>query len=139
MGRRMSGRPLPQPDAETAFFWEGTSRRALLILRCDACGTYVHYPRPACHACGARALTPTSVSGRGTVHTFTVTHRPVPGFDPPFVVTIVELEEQPGLRMVSNLIGLEPDDVRIGMPVEVAFQPAAEDVWLPVFRPANRP
>lgn len=128
-------RPLPLPDADTAFFWEGAAQRTLLILRCDGCGIYVHYPKPLCPACGGAHLSPTPVSGRGTVHTFTITHRPVPGFDPPFVVALIELDEQPGLRMASNIIGIEPELVRIGMRVEVSFQPVAEDVWLPVFRP----
>ncbi|HEX9713415.1 MAG TPA: Zn-ribbon domain-containing OB-fold protein [Actinomycetota bacterium] len=128
-------RPLPLPDQDTAFFWEGTAQRKLLILRCEACGSYVHYPKPACPLCGAASLTPTEVSGRGHVHTFTVTHRAVPGFEQPFVVAMIELDEQPGLRLISNVIGVEPDAVSIGMRVEVTFQPAADDVWLPVFRP----
>lgn len=127
-------RLLPAPDADTAFFWEGTARRTLLILRCEECGTYVHYPKPACRRCGGAHLSPAEVSGRGTVHSFTITHQAVPGFEPPFAVVLVELEEQPGLRLVSNLTGVEPGDVRIGMPVEVMFQPVAEDVWLPLFR-----
>jgi uncharacterized OB-fold protein len=79
-------------------------------------------------------LKPEEVSGRGIIHSFTVTHQPIAGFEPPFAVVLVELEEQPGLRMVSNLVEVAPDDVRIGMPVEVTFQPVAEDVWLPLFR-----
>ena len=134
----MNERALPLPDADTAFFWAATARHELAILRCDRCGHFVHYPRPACSSCGARALTPTRVSGRGTVHSFTVTHRPVPGFEPPFVVALIELEEQPGLRMVSNIIGIEPEDVRIEMQVEVSFQPATDEVWVPLFKPRER-
>lgn len=134
----MIDRPLPQPDADTAFFWEGAARRKLMILRCRACARFVHYPRPACNACGSTDLHPEQVSGRGTVHSYTITHRAVPGYEPPFNVVLVELEEQPGLRMVSNLVGVEPPDVRIGLPVEVFFQPVAEDVWLPLFRPRKR-
>lgn len=131
----MTERALPLPDADTAFFWDATARHELSILRCDACSHFVHYPRPRCPACGAATLTPATVSGRGTVHSFTVTHRPVPGFEPPFVVAIIELDEQPGVRLVSNVIGVEPAHVRIGMRVEVSFQPAADDVWLPLFKP----
>lgn len=79
-------------------------------------------------------LSPVEVSGRGTVHSFTVTHQSVPGYEAPFVVVLVELEEQEGLRLVSQLIDVDPDLVRIGMPVAVTFRPAAEDVWLPMFR-----
>jgi uncharacterized OB-fold protein len=75
------------------------------------------------------------VSGRGVVHTFTVNHQPwIPGFDPPYLVAIIELDEQPGLRFTTNLVGVEPDEARIGMPVQVTFE-QWEDVWLPLFEP----
>ena len=130
----MSDRPLPLPDPETAFFWEATARRKLEILRCQTCKTWVHYPKPSCWNCSSMDLKPEEVSGRGTVYSYTVTHQDVPGYTAPFAVVIVELEEQAGLRMVSNVIDVPPDDVRIGMPVEVTFQPVAEDVWLPLFK-----
>ncbi|HLW15938.1 MAG TPA: Zn-ribbon domain-containing OB-fold protein [Actinomycetota bacterium] len=130
----MSDRPLPLPDPETAFFWEATARRKLEILRCQSCKTWVHYPKPSCWNCSSGDLKPEEVSGRGTVYSYTVTHQDVPGYTAPFAVVIVELEEQAGLRMVSNVVDVPPDDVRIGMPVEVTFQPVAEDVWLPLFK-----
>ncbi|TML79119.1 MAG: DNA-binding protein [Actinobacteria bacterium] len=130
----MSDRPLPLPDPETAFFWEATARRQLEILRCQTCKTWVHYPKPSCWNCSSGDLKPEQVSGRGTVYSYTVTHQDVPGYTAPFAVVIVELEEQAGLRMVSNVVDVPPEDVRIGMPVEVTFQPVAEDVWLPLFK-----
>jgi len=130
----VSDRPLPLPDPETAFFWEATARRKLEILRCQSCKTWVHYPKPSCWNCSSGDLKPEEVSGRGTVYSYTVTHQDVPGYTAPFAVVIVELEEQAGLRMVSNVVDVPPDDVRIGMPVEVTFQPVAEDVWLPLFK-----
>ena len=130
----MSDRPLPLPDPETAFFWEATARRQLEILRCQTCKTWVHYPKPSCWNCSSGDLKPEAVSGRGTVYSYTVTHQDVPGYTAPFAVVIVELEEQAGLRMVSNVVDVPPEDVRIGMPVEVTFQPVAEDVWLPLFK-----
>ena len=130
----MSDRPLPLPDPDTAFFWEATAEKKLKILRCQTCKTYVHYPKPSCWNCGGADVKPEEVSGRGAVYSYTVTHQPVPGYEPPFAVVIVELEEQAGLRMVSNVINVPPEDVRIGMPVEVTFQPVAEDVWLPLFK-----
>ena len=130
----MSDRPLPLPDPETAFFWEATARRQLEILRCQTCKTWVHYPKPSCWNCSSGDLKPEGVSGRGTVYSYTVTHQDVPGYTAPFAVVIVELEEQAGLRMVSNVVDVPPEDVRIGMPVEVTFQPVAEDVWLPLFK-----
>jgi len=130
----MSDRPLPLPDPETAFFWEATAHRQLEILRCQTCKTWVHYPKPSCWNCSSGDLKPERVSGRGTVYSYTVTHQDVPGYTAPFAVVIVELEEQAGLRMVSNVVDVPPEDVRIGMPVEVTFQPVAEDVWLPLFK-----
>ena len=87
-----------------------------------------------CRSCGGADLGPEEVSGRGVVHSYTVTHFPLPGFEPPFTVALVELEEQRGLRLVSNVLGVDPDDVEIGMPVEVEFEDVAEDVTLPLFR-----
>jgi len=126
-------RPLPQPDADTAFFWDACARGELAILRCTACRRWVHYPRPRCPGCGATTLEPERVSGRGTVHSFTVTHFPVPGFEPPFAVVLVDLDDAPGVRLVSNLVGVEPADVRIGTKVEVTFE-QHEDVTLPLFK-----
>ena len=122
--------PIPEPDADTAFFWEATRQHRLDILRCGACGTYVHYPKPVCWRCGSRDLAPATVSGRGTIYSFTVTHQDVPGYTAPFTVVLVELSEQPGLRMVSTLV---EGHAEIGAPVEVTFRDAGE-VTLPVFR-----
>ena len=127
-------RPLPLPDGDTAFFWEGCSAGKLMILRCNDCGTYIHLPKPGCRTCGGSNLTPAQVSGRGLVHTYTVSHTPLPGFDPPFAIVLVELEEQKGLRLVTNLVDVEPGDVEIGAPVEVVFHRVSDDVTLPLFR-----
>ncbi len=130
----MSDRPLPLPDPETAFFWDATARGKLEILRCQTCRTWVHYPKPSCWNCSSMDLKPEEVSGRGTVYSYTVTHQDVPGYTAPFAVVIVELEEQAGLRMVSNVVDVPPEDVRIGMPVEVTFEQVADDVTLPMFK-----
>ena len=126
--------PLPEPDADTAFFWEACARRELMILRCDACVLYIHPPRPACRRCGSTGVAPVRVSGRGTVYSYTVTHQPVPGYEPPFAVVLVELEEQQGLRLVSQVSDVDPSNVRIGMPLQVHFVPLAEGVWIPAFK-----
>jgi uncharacterized OB-fold protein len=78
------------------------------------------------------------VSGRGTVHTFTVNHQPWDGSTEPWAIVLVELPEQEGLRLTSNLVGLEPDEVRIGMEVQVLFE-QHDDVWVPVFAPVPDP
>ena len=90
---------------------------------------------PVCPRCLGTDLAPEATSGRAVVHTFTVNHQPwFPGLDPPYVVAIVELPEQEGLRLTTNIVGCEPDDVRIGMPVRVTFE-HYDDVWLPFFEP----
>jgi uncharacterized OB-fold protein len=126
-------RPLPLPDAETAFFWDGARAERLLINRCSECGFWIHPPKPSCPRCGSGTIAPAAVGGRGVVHTYTVTHTAIPGFEPPFAVVLVELEEQAGLRLVSNLVDVPPDDVAIGMPVEVVFRAAGAEVTLPLF------
>jgi len=125
-------RPLPEPNSETAFFWEAAQKGELHILRCNACGTYVHLPRPACRNCQSTDLAPARVSGRGVVHSFTVTHFPLPGFDPPFAVALIELEE--GVRLASNVVDVPPEEMAVGIPVEVTFEKVADDVTLPLFR-----
>ena len=127
-------RPLPDPDAVTAFFWESAREGRLRILRCAECGTFIHPPRPICRACRSRNLAPQDVTGRGTVHSYTVTHVPLPGFEPPFAVVLVELEEQRGVRLVSNLVDVPLADIQVGMPVEVTFERISDEVTLPQFR-----
>ncbi len=127
-------RPLPQPDPDTEFFWEATRKGELHILRCRECGTYIHLPRPACRECGSADLGPERVSGRGVVHSFTVTNFPLPGYEPPFAVVLVELEEQAGLRLVSNVVDVPPDELEIGMPVEITFESVSDDITLPLFK-----
>ena len=137
----MSEKPfriLPLVNDENRHFWEGGARGELCFLCCDACGHYVHPPAPVCPECLGRVLSPRAVSGRATVHTFTVNHHPwIPGFEPPYVVAIVEIEEQSGLRLTTNIVGCEIDEVHIGMPVRVRFEELGDEVHLPLFEPAG--
>lgn len=128
----------PELTPDTAPFWQGCAQGRLLVGRCRACGLYLHPPRPACRRCRAMDVEPVSLSGRGTVHTFTVAHHAfIPGLAVPYVIAIVELEEQPGLRMMTNIVDCRPEEVSIGMPVEVVFAPVAgrHDIAVPLFRP----
>ena len=129
--------PLPVPTPETRPFWEAAHRHELLLQRCRACGRHHFYPRGACPHCLSADLEWQRVSGRGTLHTFTVVHRgarnyPLPS---PYVLAVVELEEGP--RLMSNLVGVEahPGHIRIGMPVEVVFDDVTPEITLPRFRP----
>jgi len=127
-------RPLPLPDEDTQFFWEGCRDGKLMILRCNDCGTYIHLPKPGCWNCGSTNLAPSQVSGRGVVHSYTVNHTPLPGFEAPYAIVLVELEEQKGLRLVTNLLETSPDEIEIGTPVEVVFQQVSDDVTLAFFK-----
>ncbi len=131
-------RPLPEPDDLTRFYWEHARQHQLAILRCGDCGSFVHPPRPLCRACLSEDLAPHIMSGRGFVHSHTLTHYV---FHPAFVdavpypVALVELEEDPGIRIVCNLVGIDPTHIRSGLPVEVVFEDVTEEISLPMFRP----
>ncbi len=130
-------RLLPQITPENEHYWTGGREGELRFLRCQACGHYLHPPSPICPECLSKDLAVEAVSGRAELLTYTVNHQPwLPGFPPPYVVAIVAIEEQPSLRITTNLVHCEHDEVEIGMPVRVVFE-ACEDVWLPLFEPAG--
>ena len=132
-----SFRLLPRVDDTNEFFWTAGRDGRLRFIRCQTCGYYVHPPSPICPIDLSKDLASSEVSGRGTVHTFTVNHQPwIPGYDPPYVIAIVEIEEQPDVRLMTNIVGCSPDDVYVGMPVEVRFD-HHDDVWLPLFGPRS--
>jgi hypothetical protein len=130
--------PLPVPTPETRPFWEGARRHELHVQRCRTCTQHFFFPRGACPHCLSADLEWRRVSGRGTLHTFTVVHRGARGFPlpAPYILAVVELEEGP--RLMTNLVGVEPDPERLdlGMPVEVVFEDVTPEVTLPRFRPA---
>ena len=129
--------PLPALDETNRFFWTAGADGVLRFLRCQDCGHYLHPPRPRCASCYGERIAPEAVSGEATVATFTINHQPwMPNMEVPFVVAIVELPEQEGLRLTTNVIACEPEDVYVGMPVRVAFE-EHEDVWMPFFRPTE--
>jgi uncharacterized OB-fold protein len=129
-------RPLPEITAESRPFWEGCRRHELLVQRCRACGARQHYPRGVCASCWSAELEWLRSAGRGTVYTFTVTHRSQASWFKgavPYVLAWVELEE--GVQLLTNLVGCDPAAVRIGMPVRVVFDDATPEVTLPQFTP----
>jgi uncharacterized OB-fold protein len=131
-------RLLPQITPENEHYWKGGARGELVFLRCGACATWVHPPSPVCPSCLARELAPAAVSGRARLLTWTVNHHPwIPGFDPPYVVAIVEIEEQRGLRVTTNLVNCAPEQLRMDLPVRVLFEEREDGVFLPLFEPAG--
>lgn len=133
-------KPLPRPDALTEPFWRAAGERRLLVQRCSACGSAQFYPRGHCARCFAPDPAWVESSGRGHVHTFTVTHRnqdPAFADECPYVFALVELEE--GVLLTANIVGVDAADVSIGMPVRVDFATVTADLSLPQFVPRGGP
>ena len=108
-----------------------------MIQRCTNCGVLRHPTGPMCGACQSLNWDTVDASGRGIVYSFVVNHHPqIPGFEYPLIVATIELEE--GTRLIANMTGIAPDDVEIGMPVELDWIDADPDLTLPAFRPAAR-
>ncbi|MGW1029233.1 bifunctional MaoC family dehydratase N-terminal/OB-fold nucleic acid binding domain-containing protein [Streptomyces sp. NPDC002577] len=129
-------RPRPVINRDNAGFWEGVSDHRLLVQRCRACGTPRFPWLPGCNACGGQDWDPVEASGEGTVFSYVVMHHPpFPAFDPPYAVGLIELAE--GVRIVSNVVGVAPGKVRIGMPVRLEFLRVDDGLELPVFRAAE--
>jgi hypothetical protein len=132
-------RVLPKLTDANRPFWTGGADGELRFWRCRDCGHYVHPPQPICPICHSKRLEAEAVSGKATVATYTVNHQPwMPGPELPFVVAIVEIVEQPSVRLTTNIVGCAPDEVYVGMPVHVVFERHADpdgDVYLPLFEP----
>lgn len=128
-------KPTPQPDGVSAPYWQAAAEGRLLVQQCPSCGHRQWYPRALCTACGADPEW-LACSGRGVVHTFTVVRqmgmRAFRG-DVPYVVAMIDLEEGP--RIMGGITDCDPDDVVIGLAVEVHFLQAAEDIGIPYWRP----
>jgi len=126
----------PVDDHGDRFFWDAAREGKLLIQRCRSCGTLRHPPAPMCGRCGSLEWEGTESTGRGTVHSWIVSRHPSRPDDEPRVVVLVDLAE--GTRLVSNLVDVDPAEVRNEMPVEVCFVAYNDgDVVLPQFRPAT--
>lgn len=131
-------RPLPLPDQVSAFFWDGAREGRLLIQRCSACTRYQYPPDVVCTFCQSPRVEPAAVSARGTLYSYSVVDRAFnQGFVNalPYVLALVELDEQSGLRMIANIVEAGSVPLEIGMPLEVTFEDRGE-VVMPQFRPA---
>ncbi len=131
-------KPLPRVDEESRGYWEALVRHELYFQRCRDCGTKRFPPRAVCPSCLSSATEWVRASGRGRVYSFTTTYQnQAPGFreSRPYVLAVVELEEGP--RMMTNVVGCGPDDVRVGMAVEVEYEDVTPDVTLAKFKPAT--
>ncbi len=127
--------PVPRKYLDFQGFWEGADQGKLMLQKCGDCGEFRHIPKPMCPECHSVEKEWTQVSGKGTVYSWvTYNESPHPAFKAPYSVVLVELEE--GMRIVSNLVDVKSDEIEIGMPVEVTFDEVAEGVTLPKFKKA---
>lgn len=134
----MSAKPAPVPTPETQPFWDAAQREELHIQWCNDCDRFYFYPRPFCPRCFGDDVEWRRVSGRATLHSYVINHRPVPGWedDGPYAIALVELDEGP--RLLTNLLDVEntPEALVIDMALEVTFVDQSGTL-VPKFRPAG--
>jgi len=132
--------PAPFPSVVSEPYWDGLRRHELLFQRCGACNGITHTPSPICAHCLATDLSWEQSAGTGTIYSWTMVWRPqTPAFEVPYCPVIVDVDE--GWQILSNLIGIDTDDVdarfRAGLRVQVEFHPVADGFVLPYFRPVE--
>lgn len=128
---------LPTIEDETREFWEAARQGKLLLRSCNDCGVVHYYPRPFCPECWGDDVTWIEASGRATLYTHsTVYVNDLPPFNErvPYIAAVVDLAEGP--RMMTEIVDCEPDQLEIGMPLELAFRDVSDEVTIAVFRPA---
>jgi uncharacterized OB-fold protein len=127
-------RPAPLLTEDNLAYWEAARDREFRIQGCADCGKLRHPPRPMCPHCGSLRTDMVAVSGKGAVYSYAILHHPqAPVFDYPVQAVLVDLDE--GVRVLSNIVGAAPGDIRIGMPVQVEFADTKDGWAVPVFRP----
>ena len=140
-GERVPARrkDVPTPTPETRHFWDGAKRGKLVLQRCCACAAVYFPPRPFCPKCSSRSIEPFEASGRATLYSFVINHRPRPDWpQEPHSIAIVQLEEGP--CMITNIVNVAqtPDALRLDQPLEVVFEPLSDEIYLPVFQPRGQ-
>lgn len=129
---------LPVPDHYTKVWWDAAAERRLLVVRCRSCGKAHYYPRPFCPRCGSDGVSWEEASGDATLYTWSVVHQnDMPPFRDkvPYVAAMVDLVEGP--RMMTEVVGAEAAELRVGMALRVDFDDLDEGFRIPVFRPAE--
>ena len=133
---RSRPRPLPFVTEESRPFWDGCREGKLMLQYCDACQRHQFYPRLYCMHCGSQEVRWVEASGRGVIYSYTIIRQnKAPDFvnEVPYNVAIIQLEEGP--RMMSNVIAIDPAELRVDLPVTVVFDPVSDTISLPRFRP----
>ena len=126
--------PIVTTDAKS--FWEAADREEFVGQKCGDCNKFTFPPRPMCPHCHSLNRIEVPLSGYGTVHSWTIPRHPHPfGFKEAPIVAVIQLDE--GIRFVSNVVGIAPEDVKMDMKVEVTFEPTMNKHKVPVFRPRS--
>lgn len=131
--------PVPTPDEASQPYFDGAAAGRLMLMRCLSCGAHRYPSRECCDACWSTETEWVEASGRATLHSWVIFHQVYhPGFASrvPYNVALVELAEGP--RITTNIVGVENDALRAGMPLQVTFETVAEGVALPKFQPGSR-
>src|SRR5262245_6942407 len=132
------GMPQPLADAITLPFWQAAAEHRLVVQRCTRCERMRLPPAPLCPVCRGTDADWKQVSGRGEVYTYTIVHRPIAAGQPlPTIIAVIALEGAGGVRLMSNLVGVKPEQVAIGMPVELVWEDMSTELAIPRFRPAR--
>lgn len=132
------GRPVPRPDADSAPFFRAAAAGEVRVPRCTDCGRFHWYPAAMCPACGSEAIEWPAISGRGEIFSYTIVRHPLKEWlvgRVPYVLGLVDLLDAPGVRLVTEIMNVDVDDVRIGLPVEAVFEVLDDQTGLVHFQP----
>ena len=128
-------RYIPAATPETRHFWNAAREGRLVLQQCRRCDHVYFPPRPFCSACNSRDVALREASGRARLHSYVISHRAAPGFDAPYAIAVVELEEGP--RMMTNIVNVPqtPEALVLDMALRVTFSKLSDDITLPLFEP----
>lgn len=128
---------LPQPTPETEHFWVGTKNNELLLQKCGSCSSVYFPPQPFCPDCTSSDVNIIPASGNATLYSYCISHVSIPGFEAPYSIAVVQLDEGP--RMMTNVVGCPqtPEALILDMPLVVIYEKQNEEITLPLFQPAE--
>ena len=139
----LAKRPPPElfklsTNSWTKPFWDATARHLLVAARCSDCGTFRMPPTPFCPACHSQHIDWRTLNGRGSVYSYTIVERGVfPGMQAhlPYVPAVIELEGAPGVRLISNVVDVDTENIAVGLAVAVVWDDHSNGVAVPRFAP----